>query len=269
MQELTTLADQLIKKRLENVPGVGSVTLVGSLKRELNVYLKPQALEAFGVGAEQVLAAVRTENQDLPAGALRSRESERVVQIEGRIRRPDQLSQIIVARRGANGQPVRLAQVADVVDGPEEVESLALHDGRRTLALEVLKSQGENTLDVVDGLKRATEALKPELPRGVVAEVVRDNSRPIRVAVSNVQRTLMEGALLTIGIVFLFLNSWRSTVITGLALPIALVGTFAFMHAFGFSINMVTLMALSLCVGLLIDDAIVVRENIVRHVQMG
>ncbi|MBL8319976.1 MAG: efflux RND transporter permease subunit [Burkholderiaceae bacterium] len=269
MQELTTLADQLIKKRLENVPGVGSVTLVGSLKRELNVYLKPQALEAFGVGAEQVLAAVRTENQDLPAGALRSRESERVVQIEGRIRRPDQLSQIIVARRGANGQPVRLAQVADVVDGPEEVESLALHDGRRTLALEVLKSQGENTLDVVDGLKRATEALKPELPRGVVAEVVRDNSRPIRVAVSNVQRTLMEGALLTIGIVFLFLNSWRSTVITGLTLPIALVGTFAFMHAFGFSINMVTLMALSLCVGLLIDDAIVVRENIVRHVQMG
>ncbi len=269
MQELTTLADQLIKKRLENVPGVGSVTLVGSLKRELNVYLKPQALEAFGVGAEQVLAAVRTENQDLPAGALRSRESERVVQIEGRIRRPDQLSQIIVARRGANGQPVRLAQVADVVDGPEEVESLALHDGRRTLALEVLKSQGENTLDVVDGLKRATEALKPELPRGVVAEVVRDNSRPIRVAVSNVQRTLMEGALLTIGIVFLFLNSWRSTVITGLTLPIALIGTFLFMYVFGFTINTITLMALSLCVGLLIDDAIVVRENIVRHVQMG
>jgi HAE1 family hydrophobic/amphiphilic exporter-1 len=269
MQELTTLADQVIKKRLENVPGVGSVTLVGSLKRELNVYLKPQALEAFGVGAEQVLAAVRSENQDLPAGALRSRETERVVQIEGRIRRPDELAQIIVARRGANGQPVRLAQVAEVVDGPEEVESLALHDGRRTLALEVLKSQGENTLDVVDGLKRATEALKPELPRGVVAEVVRDNSRPIRVAVSNVQRTLMEGALLTIGIVFLFLNSWRSTVITGLTLPIALVGTFAFMHALGFSINMVTLMALSLCVGLLIDDAIVVRENIVRHLQMG
>ncbi|MFO1220924.1 MAG: efflux RND transporter permease subunit [Burkholderiaceae bacterium] len=269
MQELTTLADQVIRKRLENVPGVGSVTLVGSLKREVNVYLKPQALEAYGVGAEQVLAAVRTENQELPAGALRSRETERVVQIDGRARRPQDLAQIIVARRGANGQPVRLAQVADVADGPEEAESLALHNGLRTLALDVQKSQGENTLEVVDGLHRAVDALRSELPRGMTVEVVRDNALPIRTAVSNVQHTLIEGALLTIGIVFLFLNSWRSTVITGLTLPIALVGTFAFMQAFGFSINMVTLMALSLCVGLLIDDAIVVRENIVRHVQMG
>ncbi len=269
VQELTTLADQVIRKRLENVPGVGSVTLVGSLKRELNVYLKPQALEAMGLGVDQVLAAVRTENQDLPAGSLRSRESERVVQVEGRIRRPGDLQQIIVARRGANGQPVRLSQVADVVDGPEELESLALYNGRRTLALEVQKSQGENTIDVVDGLQRALEQLRPDLPPGVSAEVVRDNSRPIRVSVANVKRTLIEGALLTVTIVFLFLNSWRSTVITGLTLPIALIGTFAFMHAFGFSINMVTLMALSLCVGLLIDDAIVVRENIVRHVQMG
>jgi len=269
VQELTTLADQVIRKRLENVPGVGSVTLVGGLKRELNVYLKPQALEAMGLGVDQVLAAVRTENQDLPAGSLRSRESERVVQVEGRIRRPGDLQQIIVARRGVNGQPVRLSQVADVVDGPEELESLALYNGQRTLALEVQKSQGENTIDVVDGLQRALEQLRPDLPSGVSAEVVRDNSRPIRVSVANVKRTLIEGALLTVTIVFLFLNSWRSTVITGLTLPIALVGTFAFMHAFGFSINMVTLMALSLCVGLLIDDAIVVRENIVRHVQMG
>ncbi len=113
------------------------------------------------------------------------------------------------------------------------------------------------------------QSLKPQLPPGMVLDVVRDNSRPIRVAVANVTRTLVEGAALTVLIVFLFLNSWRSTVITGLTLPIALIGTFAFMHAFGFSINMVTLMALSLCVGLLIDDAIVVRENIVRHVQMG
>jgi len=277
VQELTTLADQVIKKRLENVPGVGSVTLVGGLKRELNVYLKPQALEAFGIGVDQVIAAVRTENQDLPAGSLRSREAERVVQVDGRIKRPEDLQQIIVARRGvsagataaAPGQAVRLSQLADVVDGPEEVESLALYNGQRTLALEVQKSQGENTIDVVDGLQRAMAALAAELPTGVALEVVRDNSRPIRVSVANVKRTLFEGALLTIAIVFLFLNSWRSTIITGLTLPIALIGTFLFMHALGFSINMVTLMALSLCVGLLIDDAIVVRENIVRHVQMG
>ncbi len=137
------------------------------------------------------------------------------------------------------------------------------------LALEVKKSQGENTIDVVDGLLRAVAQLQPQLPPGMALEVVRDGSRPIRVSVANVKRTLFEGALLTVGIVFLFLNSWRSTVITGLTLPIALIGTFLFMDMFGFSINMITLMAMSLCVGLLIDDAIVVRENIVRHVQMG
>src|SRR5690606_32209562 len=155
------------------------------------------------------------------------------------------------------------------VDGPQELESLALYNGRRTLALTVLKAQGENTIEVVDGLNEVVAELRGELPAGVSLDVVNDNSRPIRVAVTNVRQTLLEGAVLTIAIVFLFLNSWRSTVITGLTLPIALIGTFLFMYAFGFSINMITLMALSLCVGLLIDDAIVVRENIVRHVQMG
>ena len=265
--EMTTFADQVVKKRLENVRGVGSVTLVGARKREINIYLRPQAMEALGVGVDQVLAAVRSENQDLPAGALRSPQSEQIVQIQGRLLRPEDFRSLIVARRG-NGS-VRLGQVAEVVDGPEELESLALYNGERTLAIEVQKAQGENTIDVVDGLNAVTAKLETQLPSGMKLELVRDNSRPIRVSVNNVRRTMFEGALLTIGIVFLFLNSWRSTVITGLTLPISLIGTFLFMYAFGFTINMVTLMALSLCVGLLIDDAIVVRENIVRHVQMG
>jgi HAE1 family hydrophobic/amphiphilic exporter-1 len=271
VQELTTYADQVLRKRLENVRGVGAVSLVGGVRREINVYLKPPALEAFGIGVDTVMAAVRSENQDLPAGDLRSSEAERIVQVRGRVNRPDELKDLIIARRGPgpSGQPVRLAQVADVVDGPEEIESLALYNGRRTLALEVQKSQDENTIEVVDGLRRVVDALQPQLPRGMAVSVVRDASRPIRVSVANVRSTLIEGALLTVGIVFLFLNSWRSTVITGLTLPISLVGTFLVMYAAGFSINMVTLMAMSLCVGLLIDDAIVVRENIVRHVQMG
>ena len=262
-------ADQVLRKRLENVRGVGSVALVGAVRREINLYLDPTRMEALGVGADQVMAAVRSENQDLPAGVLRAAESERVVQIRGRVQRPEDFAQLVVARRG--GALVRLGEVARVVDGPEEVDTLALHNGQRTLAVEVLKAQGENTIDVVDGLNRALAALQAsgEVPAGVQLDVVRDNSRPIRVSVNNVRQTLIEGAALTIAIVFLFLNSWRSTVITGLTLPIALIGTFLFMQWFGFSINMITLMALSLCVGLLIDDAIVVRENIVRHVQMG
>jgi HAE1 family hydrophobic/amphiphilic exporter-1 len=262
-------ADQVLRKRLENVRGVGSVALVGAVRREINLYLDPAKLEALGVGADQVMAAVRSENQDLPAGVLRAAESERVVQIRGRVQRPEDFAQLVVARR--NGVLVRLGEIARVVDGPEEVDTLALYNGQRTLAVEVLKAQGENTIDVVDGLNQALAALQAsgEVPAGVQLDVVRDNSRPIRVSVSNVRQTLIEGAVLTIAIVFLFLNSWRSTVITGLTLPIALIGTFLFMQWFGFSINMITLMALSLCVGLLIDDAIVVRENIVRHVQMG
>lgn len=273
--ELTNWADQVLKKRLENVRGVGSVTLVGGTKREINVYLNPVAMEALGITADQVVAAVRSENQDLPVGAIRSLAQERVVQIDARMQRPEDFGKIIVARKGGTGSagqagtPIRVDQVARISDGAQEVESLALYNGQRTLLLTVQKAQDENTIAVVDGLAQALVEVKSQLPAGVRLETVTDGSRPIRVSVANVQRTLVEGAILTVLIVFLFLNSWRSTVITGLTLPIALIGTFLFMYAFGFSINMVTLMALSLCVGLLIDDAIVVRENIVRHVQMG
>ncbi|MEO7057794.1 MAG: efflux RND transporter permease subunit [Caldimonas sp.] len=273
-QELTTWARQVLQKRLENVRGVGSVSIVGGLDRQINVYLKPAALEALGIGADQVVTAVRSENQELPLGAIRSKEQERVVQINARLKRPEDFRDIVVARKsfggsGTAGAPVRLWQVADIVDGPQEVESLALYNGQRTVLLSVQKSQGENTIEVVDGLQKALVEAKLVTPPGIRVEVNRDNSRSIRVSVANVKRTLFEGAALTILIVFLFLNSWRSTVITGLTLPIALIGTFLFMYVFGFTINTITMMALSLCVGLLIDDAIVVRENIVRHVQMG
>ena len=265
--ELTNWSDQVLKKRLENVPGAGSVTLVGGTRREINIYLNSQAMESLGITAEQVVNAVRSENQDLPMGAIRSLIQERAVRIDARMKRPEDFGRIIVARKG--GAPVTVSQVARVADGAQEVDSLALYNGQRTLLLTVQKAQDENTIMVVDGLNRAIADLTPQLPPGARLELILDASRPIRVAVDNVRRTLIEGALLTVLIVFLFLNSWRSTVITGLTLPISIIGTFLFMNLFGFTINMITLMALSLCVGLLIDDAIVVRENIVRHVKMG
>ena len=265
--ELTNWADQVLKKRLENVPGAGSVSLVGGTRREINLYLNPQAMESLGITAEQVVNAVRNENQDLPMGAIRSLAQERSVRIDARMKRPEDFGNIIVARKG--GAPVTVGQVARIADGAQELDSLALYNGQRTLLLTVQKAQDENTIGVVDGLNRAIADLKPQLPPGARVELILDASRPIRIAVENVRRTLIEGALLTVLIVFLFLNSWRSTVITGLTLPISIIGTFLFMNLFGFTINMITLMALSLCVGLLIDDAIVVRENIVRHVQMG
>ncbi len=292
-QELTTWATQVLQKRLENVRGVGSVAVVGGLQRQIQLRLRPQAMEALGITVDQVLVAVKSENQELPMGNIRSLEQERVVQINARLKSPEDFRDIVVARKvlssgtattgttaaagttatantAASGSTsVKLWQVADVVDGPQEVESLALYNGQRTVLLSVQKSQGENTIDVVDGLLKALKDSAAVTPAGIRTEVNRDNSRAIRVSVANVQRTLFEGAALTVLIVFLFLNSWRSTVITGLTLPISLIGTFLFMYMFGFTINNITMMALSLCVGLLIDDAIVVRENIVRHVQMG
>ena len=265
-RELTTIADQLVKKRLENVRGVGSVTLVGGVKREIKIYLKPNEMEALGIGVDQVINALRNENQELPTGAIRSLDNEKVVQIQGRIKDPQEFGRIIVTKRG--GQAVLLSQVASIVDGQEEQESLALHNGQRTVALDILKAQGQNTIEVANGISETLIALEPQLKvqyPGLKVQVIKDGSRQIRVGVENVRKTLIEGAGLTILIVFLFLNSWRSTVITGLTLPVALIGTFLFMDMFGFTINMITLMALSLCVGLLIDDAIVVRENIVRH----
>ncbi len=267
LRDLTTLTDQIVKKRIESARGVGQAVIVGGVKREIQIFLKPGELEALGVGVDQVIQAIRTENQELPAGSLITREREQMVQVQGRIVRPEQFRSIIVARRA--GQPVLLSQVANVVDGQEEEESIAMVDGKRAVALDVVKAQDANTIEVVDGVRDIVASLGGQLPPGVKLEIVRDTSKGIRDSVSNIKRTLVEGAALTILIVFLFLNSWRSTVITGLTLPIALIGTFLVMYAAGFTINLLTLMALSLCVGLLIDDAIVVRENIVRHMRMG
>lgn len=269
MRELTTIADQLVKKRLENVRGVGSITLVGGVKREIQIYVKPAEMEALNISMDQVLNAVRNENQELPAGAVRALSNEQMVQVQGRLKRPEDFERIVIVKRG--GRAILLGQIARVVDSQQEQESLAMFNGQRTLALDIIKAQGQNTIEVADGLKKTVTELQPTMDAlhpGIKLEVIKDSSRQIRVGVENVRRTLIEGALLTILIVFLFLNSWRSTVITGLTLPVSLIGTFLFMDMFGFTINMITLMALSLCVGLLIDDAIVVRENIVRHAGM-
>ncbi|MEG2048306.1 MAG: efflux RND transporter permease subunit, partial [Comamonas sp.] len=238
--QLTTWADQVLKKRLENVRGVGAVNLVGATKREINIYLDPAALDAYGITPAQVVAAVRSENQDLPVGAIRSLQQERVVQIDARVRNPQDFADLIITRK--NGAAIRLGQVARVHDGAQELESLALYNGQRTLLLSVQKAQEENTIAVVKGLDAAVQAIQAELPPGFRLEKVSDSARPIQVAVDNVRQTLIEGALLTVLIVFLFLNSWRSTVITGLTLPVALIGTFLFMDMFGFTINMITLM---------------------------
>ena len=263
LRELTTLADQVVRKRLETVRGVGRATLVGGVKREIKVFLKPDQMRALGIGVDQILATLNQENQELPSGSIATARTETLLTVRGRITEPAQFGRLIVAQRG--GAPVRLEQLARIEDGEEEAGTAALVNGKPALSIDIVKVQGANTIAVADGVFETTKELETQLPAGVKLTVVRDSSTGIRNSVADVKATLLEGAALTIAIVFLFLNSWRSTVITGLTLPIALIGTFLAMYAFGYTLNTMTLMALSLCVGILIDDAIVVRENIVRQ----
>ena len=267
VRELSTHITQQVVRRLQNIPGVGRVDVVGAMPREIHVELMPERMQALGVGVDEVMAVLRNENAELPAGTVDIGSSEKMVQIAGRMGSPDDFRHLIVARRGQAA--ITLEQVANVVDGEQELQSLALLNGHRAISLDVVKMSGANTIALIDALRAAVPDIEAGLPQGAKVLVVADSSRSIRASLDDVKKTLIEGAILAVLIVFLFLGSWRSTVITGLTLPISLLGCIFFLYVFGLTLNTMTLMALSLSIGLLIDDAIVVRENIVRHAAMG
>ncbi|MBP1635677.1 MAG: efflux pump, family, inner and outer membrane protein, partial [Acidobacteria bacterium] len=266
-RELTTLADRTVKRRLEGVSGVARAKLVGDSTREVAVDLDPARLSALGMGADEVVGGLASENVNTPLGRLTSGAAETPLRISGKPAATEDYGRMVISRRA--GQPIRLADVATITDTIEEPRSLALIDGQPAVAIDITKQTKANTVAVVDGVRAELEALRAEVPAGTELQVVRDSSVFIREAVSDVQNTLLLGGLLTILIVFCFLNSWRSTVITGLTLPISVISSFIVMYFLGMTLNMLTLMALSLAIGLLIDDAIVVRENIVRHLERG
>ena len=267
LRTLTALVDQTIVKGLENVPGIARIDVNGRVTRHILIQVKPAAVTALGIGVDQVIAAIRNANQDVPAGRITRGQTDAIVRVEGKIKDPAQFGRIIVAQQG--GAPIYLSQVADVIDGEKERDSIARINGRPALTLDLRKAQDANIVDTGRGVVAAIEALKPRLPKDVELKIINSTADQVEKSVNRVKETILEGAALTVLIVFLFLHSWRSTVITGLTLPIAVIATFIALYAFGFTLNFLTLMALSLCIGLLIDDAIVVRENIVRHLGMG
>ncbi len=266
-RDLTTLVDKKVKRRFENISGVGKVDLVGQSKREVNVNIDPLRLEALGMGVDEVIAGLQSENVNTPLGRLNRGGTEYPLRISGKPDAVEQFKTMVIARRA--GRPIPLAEVAQIHDGIEEQRSLALVNGIPAIGLDILKQSGANTVGVVDRVKKEIEILQKELPPGTRVEMVRDASIMIRDSVQDVQETLILGGLLTILIVFCFLNSWRSTVITGLTLPISVISSFTVMNFLGMTLNVMTLMGLSLAIGMLIDDAIVVRENIVRHLERG
>jgi len=266
-RDLTTLVEKKVKRRFENISGVGKVDLVGQSKREVNVNIDPLRLEALGMGVDEVISGLQSENVNTPLGRLNRGGTEYPLRIAGKPDAVEQFKTMVIARRA--GRPIPLAEVAQIRDGIEEQRSLALVNGIPAIGLDILKQSGANTVGVVDRVKKEIEVLEKELPQETKVEMVRDASIMIRDSVRDVEETLILGGLLTILIVFCFLNSWRSTVITGLTLPISVISSFSVMNFLGMTLNVMTLMALSLAIGMLIDDAIVVRENIVRHLERG
>ena len=265
--QLTLLADPGITRRLRAVSGVGEVTIAGPNTREITVDVHPDALMAANVSVAEVVAALQMQNLAVPVGRLVGKHDERTIRLGGRVQSPDEFSSIVIADRG--GRLVRLGDIATVHVGVEEPRSAAISSGTEAVGIDVKKSKGYSTTSVAADIRAEIDKLRATLPAGVELNIVRDAGRRVANSIANVRTALVEGAILTVLTVFLFLNSWRSTVITGLALPVSVIASFVAVLAFGFTLNTMSLLGLSLAIGILIDDAIVVRENIVRHVELG
>jgi hydrophobic/amphiphilic exporter-1 (mainly G- bacteria), HAE1 family len=265
--ELTRMADPAITRRLRGISGVASVNLVGAIERELVVEIRPRDLEATGVSVGQVVQALQSQNLAVPVGRLEGSLEERTIRLKGRLDAPTDFKQLVVSQ--TSGRIVRLGDLADVKDATEEPRSYAAYNDEEAVGFDILKSTGFSTTAVADEVRLKVQEIQRELPAGVTLRVAQDGGERVDASVKGVEEALIEGAALTVAVVFLFLNSWRSTVITGLALPVSVLASFVAVWAFGFTLNTMSLLGLSLAIGILIDDAIVVRENIVRHVEMG
>jgi len=270
---LTRIADPGITKELRGIAGVAEATVVGGIERELTVEIRPDAMQAAGISVAQLVAALQQQNLSVPVGKIGGTLDERSIRLRGKLETPADFMNLVVDQRG--GRAIRLGEIATAKDGTAEARSAAIYGQSSTgaqsdaVGIMIKKSKGYSTSQVAAKVLAKVTALKAALPAGVHLDVVQNSGDRVERSVQNVEETLIEGALLTVLVVFLFLNSWRSTVITGLALPVSVMASFIAVYAFGFTLNTMSLLGLSLAIGILIDDAIVVRENIVRHIEMG
>ncbi|MDQ3365058.1 MAG: efflux RND transporter permease subunit [Myxococcota bacterium] len=263
-RELTRFADKQVKQRIERLPGVGQVIILGGQERQINVQLDAIRLAAAGVSALEVQKAISSGNVNVPGGRIESGPTNTTLRVEGRAVEASQIGDIVVRQLAEH--PIRVRDVADVIDSEEDAETAASRNGVPAIALSVRKQSGTNTVAVVDGIRLAVDDLQTKLPAGYTVDVVRDNSEQIRTSASQVLEHLVVGALLASLVVLLFLGSLRSTIIAAVSIPVSIISTFGLMMVAGFTLNLMTLLALALAVGIVIDDAIVVLENIYRFI---
>ncbi|MEX5744068.1 efflux RND transporter permease subunit [Massilia sp. X63] len=265
--DISRYAEDVLADKFRAIPGVSTVNVNGALRRELSVLLRAEKLREYNVSVSEVTNALRTQNTNAPVGKLRSELDEKGIRLVGRIERPEDFSQIVVKRNG--DQIVRLNQVAEIKDGFADINSLSVRSGKPNVGLQIARSPDASTVSLAKKVHEVVKEVSKELPQGTKVEVVQDGGEDAQSSLNNVIEALVLGAILTIFVVYAFLNSWRSTLITALALPTSVLAAFIAVWLCGFTLNFMTLLGLSLAIGVLIDDAIVVRENIVRHMEMG
>lgn len=265
--EITRFARKQIKEKIQTVPGVGSVEIIGGQEREIKVWIDPGKLQASGLAITDVVGALAASNLDFPGGRLTSSTAERSVKIRGRFESIEEINNLKIVEMA--GRAVRISDIARVEDGLEERRSAALFNGISAVTMQIKKQSGTNSVAVADRAMEKLEKLQAGFPEGFSANIVVDGTQFTRSSFHHVQFDLVFGAILAVLVVFLFLRNVRSTLIAAAAIPTSVIGTFIFIRAMGFTFNMLTLVALSLSIGILIDDAIVVLENIFRHVELG
>jgi hydrophobe/amphiphile efflux-1 (HAE1) family protein len=265
--EISRLVEDDLSNRFRAIEGVAVVDVGGALKRELSVLLRSEKLREYNVSVTDVVNALRNQNTTAPVGRVKGPLDEQSIRLIGRIESPAEFEQIVIRRRGA--EVVRLAQVASIADSFAEISSFSIRNGHPNVGISVTRSRDASTVSVANKVRELMLEINKTLPQGTKLEVTRDGGEEAQSNLNNVIESLMFGALLTVFVVYAFLNSWRSTLITALSLPTSVIAAFIAVWLCGFTLNFMTLLGLSLAIGVLIDDAIVVRENIVRHMANG
>ncbi|MBX7170950.1 MAG: efflux RND transporter permease subunit [Pyrinomonadaceae bacterium] len=265
LREVTEVADKKIKERIESINGVGQVRMIGGRDREIQVWVDPDKMRSYNIPVSEVSNAVKLQNLEFPGGRVDQGQTELTVRTMGKIQKPEDFNEIVIANRG--GYNVKVKDIGYVQDGVEEVRTEARLNGDPAVVLIVSKQSGSNTVTVADDVKERIKELESTLPKGYRVQVIGDNSTFIKASIGAVEEHLVIGSILAAIVVFLFLWNWRSTLIAAIAIPTSIISTFGLMAALGYTLNMITLLALTLMVGIVIDDAIVVLENIFRYIE--
>ncbi len=265
LRDVTELADKKIKQRLESVSGVGQISIIGGRERQINVWVDPDKMRSYNVTPAEISNALRMQNAEFPSGRLDEGQTETSVRTLGKIKKPEEFAEVVVATRGS--YQVKIKDLGYVEDGAEEIRSQALLNGQPAVTLIVSKQSGQNTVAVAHEIKSRLKEIEPTLSKDYRVQVIGDNSIFIENSLRSIEEHLIVGAILASIVVFLFLWNFRTTFIAALAIPTSIISTFALMYAMGYTLNSITMLSLTLMVGIVIDDAIVVLENIYRFVE--